>query len=116
MTAVSFRPDGKLIAVGHSNGRILLCNAADGKLVRAMQASHSSTVTGLAFHPGGAVLASCSRDRTVKLWNPDNGQPLANLEGHTAWVQGIAFLEKGTRLASVSADQTVRIWDLTPKK
>src|SRR5438552_4055010 len=40
ITAVSFRPDGKLIAVGHSNGRILLCNAADGKLVRATQGSH----------------------------------------------------------------------------
>jgi WD40 repeat protein len=59
------------------------------------------------------VLASCSKDRTVRLWDPAGGQALKSLEGHTAWVQGITLLAQGTRLASVSADKTVRIWDLT---
>jgi WD40 repeat protein len=77
---------------------------------------HTSVVTALAFHPSGTVLASGGKDRSVKLWNPDNGQLLIDLDGHTSWVEGLAFLEKGTRLASASADQTVRIWDLTAKK
>jgi WD40 repeat protein len=59
------------------------------------------------------VLVSSSRDRTVRLWNPANGQVIKVLEGHAAWVQGVTFLAQGTRLASVGADQTVRLWDLT---
>ena len=72
----------------------------------------------IVFHPSGALMASCSKDRTVKLWNPAAPAPLKSLEGHTAWIEGIVFIEQGTKLATVSADQTVRIWDLTdpPKK
>jgi WD40 repeat protein len=116
ITATCFRPDGKALAAGDSAGQIHLLNPIDGKLIRTMQSGHASAVSGLAFHPSGSVLASSGKDRVIKLWNPDNGQALANLEGHTSWVQGVVFLEKGTRLASVSTDQTVRVWDLTPKK
>ena len=86
---------------------------ADGKLARSVP-GHTGSVTGLAFHPSGTVLASCSKDRTVRLWNPANGQSLTPkpLEGHTAWVQGVVFVAQGTRLASIGADRTVRIWNL----
>lgn len=114
---VAFSPDGKLIAVGGSDARIDLFQAADGKLVRSMP-GHTSTVAALVFHPSGSVLVSAGKDRTIRLWNVANGQMMKSLEGHTAWVQGVAFLDDGTRLASVGADRTVRLWNLTepPKK
>jgi hypothetical protein len=109
--------DGKLIAVGGSDARIDLFQAADGKLVRSMP-GHTSTIAALVFHPSGSVLVSAGKDRTIRLWNAANGQMMKSLEGHTAWVQGVAFLDDGTRLASVGADRTVRLWNLTepPKK
>jgi WD40 repeat protein len=116
VTAVAFRSDGKMLAAGNSAGQIHLIDPATGKIVKPTAVSHTSAVTGLAFHPGGAVLASSSKDRTVKLWDANGGGQLISLDGHTAWVQGVVFLEKGTRLATVGADQTVRVWDLTPKK
>jgi WD40 repeat protein len=63
---------------------------------------HAGSVTSLAFHPGGTVLAFASKDRTVRLWNPTDGRVVKTLEGHTRWVQGVTFLNQGTRLASVS--------------
>ena len=116
VTAVAFRSDGKMLAAGNSAGQIHLVNPVDGKVVRATTAQHASAVTGLAFHPGGTILASCSKDRTVKLWDVNAGGQLVSLDGHTAWVQGLVFLEKGTRMATVGADQTVRVWELSPKK
>lgn len=112
--AITFSPDGKQLAVGGTDAQIHLFSSADGKIVRSIP-GHTGSVTGLAFHGSGTVLASSSKDRTVRLWNPANGQPLIPkpLEGHTAWVQGVVFLAQGTRLASVGADHTVRIWDLT---
>ena len=73
-------------------------------------------VTALAFHPTEPLLVSASKDRTLRLWNPTNGQLYKALDGHTAWVQGVTFLPQATRLASVSADSSVRLWDLTEAK
>lgn len=109
--SLAFSPDGKLLAVGGSDGPIHLINPADAKIVRSLP-GHTSSVTALEFHLGGTLLVSGSKDRTVRLWNVANGQPLKQLDGHTAWVQGVVLMAQGTRLASVSADQTVRLWDL----
>lgn len=109
--ALAFAPDGKLLAVGMSDGRIHLYNPADGKLVRTLT-GHVSAVNAVRFHPGGTILVSGSSDRTVRLWNPANGQMVKSLEGHEAWVEGLGFLADGLRLASVGADRTVRLWIL----
>jgi WD40 repeat protein len=115
VSALAFSPDRKEIALGGSNGAVYQFQAADGKLIRQTQApGHTGTVTALAFHPGNAVLASASKDRTLRLWNPQNGQALKTFEGHTAWVEGVIFLDRGTRLASAGADRSVRVWDLIP--
>lgn len=120
-TCVAFGPDGKSVVLGNADGLIQLVNLADGKIVRTFT-GHTGPITGLVFHPTGTLMASCSKDRTVKLWNPAAPQPavpaLKSLDGHGAWIEGIVFIDQGTKLATVSADQTVRTWDLAeaPKK
>ena len=111
VSAIAFSPDGKTVLAGGQDG-VIYQFGTDGKLARTLT-GHTSAITALAYHPAGAMLASSSKDRTVRLWNLANGQVLKVLEGHGAWVQGIAFVTRGSRLASVSADQTVRVWDLT---
>ena len=56
---------------------------------------------------------SGSSDRTVRLWDLSNRQPIgAPLTGHTAEVNAVAVgeLNGSTIIASGSSDNTVRIW------
>ncbi len=111
VTNIAYAPDGKSVLLGTAEGPIHVITIPDGKIVRT-HVGHAGPITGMLFHPSGTLIATASKDRTVKLWNPAAPAPLKSLDGHGAWIEGIRFLEQGTKLATVSADQTVRIWDL----
>ena len=66
----------------------------------------------VAFSPDGALLASGSDDRTIKLWDVATRRSLATLRGHTDWVWSVAFSPDGALLASGSEEYRVRLWDL----
>jgi WD40 repeat protein len=43
---------------------------------------HKERITGLSWSANN-LLASCSFDSTVQIWNTDSGKPLANYRGHS---------------------------------
>jgi WD40 repeat protein len=65
----------------------------------------------LAFSPDGRVLASVSRIGTVKLWELDGSQRIAEFRAHPDVIVDLAFFADGSALATASWDRTVRIWD-----
>ncbi|KAH2583339.1 hypothetical protein KXV63_005929, partial [Aspergillus fumigatus] len=74
---------------------------------------HSDSVWTVAFSQDGRLLASGSRDRTIKLWDPAIGAVKHTLEGHSDWVRSVAFSQNGRFLASGSYDKTIKLWDPT---
>ncbi len=73
---------------------------------------HSESVYSLAFSPDGKYLASCSRDKKIKLWSLESQKEVTTLQGHSSDVYSVAFSPDGKYLASCSQDKTVKLWSL----
>ncbi|HEV2802845.1 MAG TPA: caspase family protein [Pyrinomonadaceae bacterium] len=76
-----------------------------------LQTGHAMRVDGLAFSPDARLVASGSKDNTVRLWDTERAYELRKLTGHAAWVKAVAFSADGRWLASGSVDGTVKLWD-----
>jgi WD40 repeat protein len=70
---------------------------------------HKDWVSSVSWSPDGQILASASKDSTIKLWKAD-GTLLKNLPGHKAGVYSVSFSPNGKLIASASEDKTVKLW------
>ena len=77
-----------------------------------VQSGHYLQISYTAISPDGSLIATCSPDETVRLWDVAMGCEAAVLKGHTGPVYRICFSPDGQLLASCSWDLTVRLWDI----
>ncbi|WP_293061991.1 MULTISPECIES: hypothetical protein [unclassified Moorena] len=70
---------------------------------------HRDWVSSVSFSPDGQLIASGSRDKTIKLWRKD-GTLLKTLRGHRAGIHSVSFSQDGQIIASGSEDKTVKLW------
>lgn len=72
---------------------------------------HKTDITAIAINRGGDLVASSSKDHTVRLWSTETGECIKVLE-HGVAVNSVSFSHNGKWLVTTSRDNTVRIWDL----
>ncbi len=114
VTALTFSPDGKMLAIGGGvpaeDGEIKVFDTGAWKLATDIKSGHSDTVYGVCFNPESKLLATCSADKFIKVWELPSGKFLKSMEGHTHHVLDIGWQGDGKLLASAGADNTVKVW------
>jgi WD40 repeat protein len=114
--AVAVTSDGKTgISAGEDN-QIRYWQATDaakqiGKQIR-VSGGHGKAVMRLDYHadPKTPLLASCSQDSTVRLWNPANGAALKTLAGTSDYLFAVALSRDAKMVAGAGYSGEVRIW------
>jgi WD40 repeat protein len=109
--ALAFSPDGRWLAVRAADETTVLLLDARTFRTDARFLGHEKGVVSACFSRDSRYLASCSLDRTVRLW-PIDGGACRVLRGHTDDVFAAAFHPDGTRLATAGRDRAVWLWDL----
>ena len=72
---------------------------------------HTGGVLSVCYSPNGQRVASGSWDGTVKVWDANSGELIADCRGHTFVVDSVSYSPDGQRVASGSRDGTVKVWD-----
>ncbi|TQV67663.1 hypothetical protein FKG94_25145 [Exilibacterium tricleocarpae] len=105
----SISPCGRYALSSSSDYSIRLWSVPDLKLLRIFN-YHSDDVEGVCFHESEPLIASCSRDTSLALFD-FNGQLIHQLKGHKKDVISVGWLSGNHRLISSSDDGTIKIWD-----
>ena len=70
-------------------------------------AGHSNNVVDLAWSPDDNMLASCSLDNTVRIWDTVRGNLVTVIQDHDSFVKGVVWDPVGKYMASQSDDKSV---------
>jgi len=90
--------------------RICVCRVGSAEPLQVLN-GHMDAVNGIEWDPSGSILASCSDDRLVKLWNSTNSKACHDLIGHSKEVTQVKWNNRNI-LASASYDASVRLWNV----
>jgi WD40 repeat protein len=77
---------------------------------------HTSGIYYVVFAPDGKHIATCGRDKIVRLWEHGSGKQVHTYEGNTESVYSVAFSPDGATLAAAGEDRKVRLYQTASGK
>lgn len=100
---LAWSPDGRRLITTGSAATLAVWDPATGTRL-AEREGHSLSITAIEFDPAGALFATSSVDRTVRVWSLDRLLLLHQLDTGSAYASDVAFV--GDTLVVSTASQT----------
>ena len=108
VTALSYAPDGRSLAVGCMDQTVRCFDTRTWALARTFAAQ--DYVTSVAYSPDGSTLAVGEWSGLIRLTNTRTWA-VQSLIGHSDTLRDLSFSTDSLTLASASEDGTVKLWD-----
>jgi hypothetical protein len=108
-----FNNDGTRAVTAGRDGKGALWDVKGGKRLNYLR-GHTEWVVQARFSPNNRVVATSSPDRTVRVYNAVNYQPIAVIEDQSAVGAPIAFTADGKYLVTTDFSDFVQIHAITP--
>ena len=105
----------RIVSCSDDNTMFLWCPSQSEKPI-ARLTGHQGVVFQCSFSPDGMTLASCSADKSIRLWHGVTGKFIATLRGHVAAVYHVSWSLDSRLLVSGSRDSTLKLWSVASKK
>ncbi|TRY62723.1 hypothetical protein TCAL_08195 [Tigriopus californicus] len=114
ISALAFSPATKLVAAASLDHSVFTWNfgSNDKDKTAIKYAGHSDGVLDLDFSGPGRLLASCSRDRTVRIWIASSTRCDSSVfRAHSAPVRSVEFSPfDSQKLITASDDKSIKFW------
>jgi G protein beta subunit-like protein len=113
--SIHVSPDGSQVVAANNKGRCYVWKLApDSKFEPLTHIdAHKSYILKALYSPDAKILATCSADKTVKLWNTKDYKLLKTLQGHGRWVWDCVFSTDSAYLVTASSDNEAWLWELS---
>ncbi len=105
---VLFRPDGRAILTGSTDGTARLWDAATGQ-PSGPPLVHGEQVSAIAFAPEGRLVLTGGSE--VRIWDPVTGQPAGPPFSHGEPIQNLAFSPDGRLVMICRKNLDARLWN-----
>lgn len=116
INCVSVAPNDRYFATGSQDRdvRIFEIHSLKERVVKevGILKGHKRGIWNIAFSPVDQVIATCSSDKTMKLWSLKDYVCLKTFEGHTSSVLNVRFISSGLQLLSSGADSLIKVWNI----
>jgi WD40 repeat protein/serine/threonine protein kinase len=122
VTSMAFSSDGKRYAAAIGSGNwdnakqtypdvaVIVCDSQTGKELVRIKGQQSHLIRNVAFSADGKRVISTLDEKTLKVWDSENGQELLTFSEHTKGLTSLAVSSDGKHVASADAG-ALKVWD-----
>lgn len=109
--ALALSADDRLCLCGKSDGSLCVLDLDQRRVTQRVPSAHAQMVLGVALSKDGRLAVSGSADKTVRVWNVSDWQPVRTITSHQDRVTSVAVIPDGKKIVTGSDDKTIRVWE-----